>query len=452
MKKVTAIITMFIIATSMIAPTVAIGASTSDSPMSKYEAASIVMDSINNKTYKSVVILGNTEEYVAAYLEDIAEQIDNLTGYIYKIKATYNKDEYPLRLNIEVSNNDEEKSKVSTIDASASLIAKQAKERYKDKIKQLAYVNDTLAGICDYDLKSSENVESASDMAWSAYGCLTLGKAVCAGYTNALTVIVEKLDIPIIEIIGTSPTGIRHTWNKVYLGETWLNIDVTSNDPVWINKPTDKEREQVLRKFFLVTDKELESKGYVWDTNEVEITKIIKYPNIVDIQAKEIEKLRILTGTQNGLELDRELTRSELAIVLVRLEGKAKEVANNKDYYRTKCLFDDVEDWAKPYVGYCVENGLLHGINNSEYGGNRVVSKRDFATVLLRTLRVHSNTYTWNTAVDKCISIGIIPYSRSNGMRNGIAYRSDVVDGIYKALDIEIKGDTSIRNRVINDR
>lgn len=452
MKKITAMLTVLILATSIVAPTVAIGSSTSQRPMSKYEAASIVMNSIKNKSYKSVIILDNQESYIEEYLKSVAEQIDNLTGYIYKIKATYDSKEYPLRLNIEVSNNIEEKDKVSTIEASAKLIAKRAKEKYKDKKSQLAYVNDTLIGLCEYDLEASNNIDEASDMAWSAYGCLTLGKAVCAGYTNAITVILEELEIPVIEVIGTSPTGVRHTWNKVYVDNSWLNIDVTSNDPIWGIEPSEADRKRVSRRYFLVSDDIMTNSGYRWNTSDVEICKDIKYPDLVEVEQNLVKALGIMTGTDKGMEPGKELTRSELAIILVRLEGKSKLVEQNKEQYKSKCLFEDVADWAKPYVGYCVDNGLLHGLEKGNYGGNQYVSKRDLATILLRTLRIADNTYNWENSVNKAVELGVVSPGRDINVRNEIAYRSDIIDSIAKAIDIKINGNTSIRNRVISDR
>lgn len=452
MRKATAFISAMVIIGSMVMPTIAVGTSYTQKGMSKYESAALIVDSLHRGVNNTNIIYAGSSNSVTEFMSEIATQIDNLTGYIYKLKATYDPNQYPLKLTIETSRNDIEKDKTSTIEASAKLIAKRAQEKYKDTIRQLAYVNDTVVGLCEYDIESANDIDKASDLAWSAYGCLTTGKAVCAGYTNAMTLIIEKLGIPVIEVIGESPVGVKHTWNKVYVDNKWLNIDVTSNDPIWEGTPTDKEVKKSTRRYFLVTDDFMRSKGYRWSRTDVEISKDIKYPNIVDEEQQVVKSLKIMSGTDKGMEPEKELTRSELAVILVRLEGKSREVERCREHYYNKCLFGDVAEWAKPYVGYCIENGLLSGLGGGKYGGEQIVTKRDFSTILLRTLRIDKSAYDWNSSVKKTVDMGIVSPGRDMYIRNGIVYRSDVIDSIVKALDIQIDGNTSIRNRINSDR
>ena len=57
------------------------------------------------------------------------------------------------------------------------------------------------------------------------------------------------------------------------------------------------------------------------------------------------------------MNLDSTLTRQEATTLLVRLLG-AEEDALASGY---TAPFTDVAQWAKPYVGYAYENGIVNG-------------------------------------------------------------------------------------------
>ena len=62
----------------------------------------------------------------------------------------------------------------------------------------------------------------------------------------------------------------------------------------------------------------------------------------------------IMVGDQNGsMNLDSSLTRAELAAILTRLNGNLEHNEAEQHYYRNRCVFPDVPEWAKLYVGYC---------------------------------------------------------------------------------------------------
>ena len=60
-----------------------------------------------------------------------------------------------------------------------------------------------------------------------AYGALIEGYAVCGGYSDAMELFLEKMNIKNFKVASTD-----HVWNAVYLDNLWLNLDLTWDDPV----------------------------------------------------------------------------------------------------------------------------------------------------------------------------------------------------------------------------
>ena len=93
----------------------------------------------------------------------------------------------------------------------------------------------------------------------------------------------------------------------------------------------------------------------------------------------------IMVGDQNGsMNLDSSLTRAELAAILTRLNGNLEHIEAEQHYYRNRCVFPDVPEWAKLYVGYCNVHGLMKGYDNGRFGSGDPVTPAAACTVLLR--------------------------------------------------------------------
>ena len=60
-----------------------------------------------------------------------------------------------------------------------------------------------------------------------AYGALIEGYAVCGGYSDAMELFLEKMNIKNFKVASTD-----HVWNALYLDNMWLNLDLTWDDPV----------------------------------------------------------------------------------------------------------------------------------------------------------------------------------------------------------------------------
>ncbi len=93
----------------------------------------------------------------------------------------------------------------------------------KNKIKLF---HDYLIDHNTYDQDMEKNGKSSyhSD---SAIGPLFEGKAVCSGYSDAMSIFLDKIKVNNIRI-STS----KHVWNGIYLDNKWYHLDLTWDDPI----------------------------------------------------------------------------------------------------------------------------------------------------------------------------------------------------------------------------
>lgn len=81
--------------------------------------------------------------------------------------------------------------------------------------------------IYDSDRSDRNIINYKSDI---AYGPLIEGYGICGGYTDAMELILEKLNIKSYKVSSNN-----HIWNALLLNNQWLHLDLTWNDPVTSN-------------------------------------------------------------------------------------------------------------------------------------------------------------------------------------------------------------------------
>ncbi|PKM58496.1 MAG: hypothetical protein CVU98_00500 [Firmicutes bacterium HGW-Firmicutes-3] len=140
----------------------------------------------------------------------------------------------------------------------------------------------------------------------------------------------------------------------------------------------------------------------------------------LDFHGEILKVLGYLKGTDEGLELDRELTRAEGAIMYSRLLDLEDEViafaSEHSDYVSG---FTDVPSWAKDTINYLHYKGLVKGISDKLYGSNAKMTEAQYTTLVLRALGYldSEGDFIWNASIDKAIEIGL--------------YEDDLRDYIY---------------------
>ncbi len=105
-------------------------------------------------------------------------------------------------------------------------IADAVPSDYSD-YEKILYVHDHIADITVYDYSAVENPKAS--LAYTAYGCLVEGKAVCQGYAEAFTLVMNLLGIENGVVIGDTYLGY-HAWNYVKLDGNYYWLDITWDD------------------------------------------------------------------------------------------------------------------------------------------------------------------------------------------------------------------------------
>lgn len=89
------------------------------------------------------------------------------------------------------------------------------------------YIHNTLLDRCDY----AEGVHSSEDgwSAFTAYGAIVDGSAVCEGYSYAMNLLLSKVGISSFYLNGYAEDTL-HMWNVVNIDGNWYHLDSTWND------------------------------------------------------------------------------------------------------------------------------------------------------------------------------------------------------------------------------
>jgi len=156
----------------------------------------------------------------------------------------------------------------------------------------------------------------------------------------------------------------------------------------------------------------------------------------------------LFLGSGDTFDLDKPLTRAAGITMIVRLLGKEKD-AIAKSY---KTPFNDVPNWAKPYVGYCYENNVSFGTGATTFGSNDSMTAAQYITLVLRILKYDDKAgdFSWDKAAAKALEIGIIDKSSYTQYTSTNLFLRDHAAFIaYNALSLKLKGTDSTLKSII---
>lgn len=94
----------------------------------------------------------------------------------------------------------------------------------KEKIR---IIHDYIINNADYDILKTKNKDDNTYRSSTAYGVLVQGYGICSGYSDAMAIFLDKLNI-----INYKISNDQHIWNLVYLDGEWLHLDLTWDDPI----------------------------------------------------------------------------------------------------------------------------------------------------------------------------------------------------------------------------
>lgn len=109
---------------------------------------------------------------------------------------------------------------------------KKVDEIYKENYDSKKNVRENIKIFHDYIINNtkydSDNKTGVSDINSStAYGVLFDGVGICSGYTDAMGLFLEKMNVKNYRISSNT-----HVWNLVYVEGKWLHLDLTWDDPI----------------------------------------------------------------------------------------------------------------------------------------------------------------------------------------------------------------------------
>lgn len=167
--------------------------------------------------------------------------------------------------------------------------------------------------------------------------------------------------------------------------------------------------------------------------------------------AKALYDLGLLKGTgdgfsEEGLELERGATRTEICITVVRMLGK-EEKAN---YQQNGHPFTDVPAWGSAAVGWLYENYLVNGVSDTYFGAQDTATVQQFSTMLLRVLGYQDSAgdFSYANATGFAVSIGLLPMEAAG---RTLLSRKDMMDMCYQALKTPIKNSKRLLIRKLCD-
>ena len=283
---------------------------------------------------------------------------------------------------------------------------------------------------------------------YSPAGPLYYGSAVCDGYSRTMLLFCRLEGIPCLRV---NSLEIVHSFNAVWLEGEWLMLDATWDDPDYGNL--------VYYDHFLKTRAEMprhKTDSGIGDTLSYE--DFIAFGNLyyADLIAEKqnpspfkgftyteladlLHDQGLFLGTDLGYELDRGLTRAELAVLFVRILGLEQEALAGP----VTAPFTDMPGWAAPHISLLYLRGLANGVEPTQFGSDQLASCRDYATFLLRAMNyVEGVDFDWESATLTAAQMGFGP---SKSMRPGtgnLFLRGDAVEMTVRAMHITMAGST----------
>ena len=124
-------------------------------------------------------------------------------------------------------------------------------------------IHDYIINNTKYNV-AEENSNEFTDSS-TAIGVLFNGLATCNGYTDAMSIFLDKMKITNARVSNTS-----HIWNIVNLDNEWLHLDLTWDDPV-----NNLNKDMLVYDYYLIDTKELKSVDKLKDKTDHNFNEII---------------------------------------------------------------------------------------------------------------------------------------------------------------------------------
>lgn len=306
-------------------------------------------------------------------------------GYAFEYIPT------PANAYIQVVYNDAEKHALA--EEAATRLAGLLVQAGMTEQEKYRAIHEYLLDHCEYDMHAALNQATETGDAFSAYGALCDGLAVCDGISAAFAMICRAAGLPCLYVASSE---MNHAWNAVLWQGEVRYIDTTFD-------LTGGTRDR----YFLLTDQVL-AEDHQWDRALVRsVTDVVWDKRFVS--AYTLNRVGdLFRGTDKGWELDRKPTRAEAAIMLVRFLGLEKEALASYD--RLHMPFTDVNPNHAPYIAALYALGLTRGTSPTTFSPGQDATARDYMTFMLRALGYDEaqGDFAWESAVQDALDLGVL--------------------------------------------
>lgn len=165
----------------------------------------------------------------------------NVYNSFKSIKTTYTSTG-KITLSIDrIYNNDD----IINIGSRINKIYDEIVDLNKDDKTNIKSIHDYIINNTKYNVEEENAKEPTASS--TANGVLFNGLATCNGYTDAMSLFLDKMNIPNVRISNST-----HIWNLVYLDNNWYHLDLTWDDPI-----NDLNKDLLLYDYYLKTTDEL---------------------------------------------------------------------------------------------------------------------------------------------------------------------------------------------------
>ena len=192
-------------------------------------------------------------DYVDCYrdMEEVSADtnlLSVLNNYVHPYNSfdniVFNFDERVIQIEI---NHAYSKDEIQQLSSKVDQLIEENVDRSLPTKEQIRVIHDYIINHTEYDKLKTENINDTTYKSNTAYGVLFEGYGICSGYSDAMKLFLDKLNI-----INYKISNDQHIWNLVNLDGVWYHLDLTWDDPV-------SDKNITRDSYFMITTKNLKA-------------------------------------------------------------------------------------------------------------------------------------------------------------------------------------------------
>lgn len=225
-------------------------------PYNKQDILNIIYTGLNNGADSISIICPTKYENCINEAKDVLynqELLSNINNYVHpyntfkELKISSNElGQIDIQISKTYSEDEIKKTNLVFKQIYDSLITDSMTDYEK-----IETIHDYIVDNTKFDTDKSDNINNPNFVdiykSSTAFGALINNYAICAGYTDAMSLFLDAFGIKNYRIASEN-----HIWNFVYLDNNWYHLDLT-----WDDQNTSNSKP--LRTYFLITTEKLEN-------------------------------------------------------------------------------------------------------------------------------------------------------------------------------------------------